>query len=258
MLPRVAPVVVEALLDLVRRRPRGGQPHAVGRGPLDALRAEGRDPHLGVGLLHGSRKHRDVVEVPVLSVMLEGLVGLPCPEYQIPTLLEPLPGLLGGDVERPEVTAPGHAHDETAVTEVVEHRQLLAQSYRVVQRQAVAHEADLDFLGQYGGRGREQVGRGGKAVGGAAVMLGEEHPVEAVLFGAGDEIDDLVVDLLAEPLVVIGARHQVGAGLSLRVPHTQEKPNLHGVLSFHAQVRQLNGNTSAMDGRRGSSPSADR
>jgi hypothetical protein len=67
------------------------------------------------------------------------------------------------------------------------------------------------------------------------MVLGEKNSVEAVAFHTAQEIDHLVIDLLAQNAVVVLAGQQVGSGDAPGIADAHEKPNFHtssSVISF--------------------------
>src|SRR5919108_4526423 len=182
MLFGIASVIIEALTDLIRRRPGGRQPDAILRRPFHALRADRWNPGFRYGLLQRSRQKCDIIEIPVFAVMLEGLVRRPSLANDLPAFLEALARLRRGNIESPEIAAPRQSDDEPSVSKIVEQSELLSKSHRMMQRQTVAHQADLHLLGQHRSHRDKQVGRRRQAIRCAAVMLGKENSIEAVAF----------------------------------------------------------------------------
>ena len=85
--------------------------------------------------------------------MLEGLLGYPTFADDLPAFFEALARFARRDIKSPEIAAPGHADDESAIGKIVQQRQLLAQPHRMVQWQTIPHQSDLHVLGQNSGHG---------------------------------------------------------------------------------------------------------
>ena len=157
-----------------------GDRDVVPAGELDQfLAADDRDPDLGMGPLHRARPDRHVLVGPELALVGEDVLG--------PGAGDDLEGLLetGAQFGQRHVVhlvfardAAREAGDQPAVRQAVEHRQLLGQPQRLVQRQQIAVDQELQLLGALRGGRRHQVGRIHQPVG-RAMMLVEADAVIA-------------------------------------------------------------------------------
>ena len=130
-------------------------------------------------LLHRARPDRDVLVRPELALVGEHVLG--------PGAGDDLVGFLEARArirQRHVVDlvlardAAREARDQPAVRQAVEHRQLFGQPQRLMQRQQVAVDQELQLLGALRGRRRHQVRRVHQPVG-RAVMLVEADAVIA-------------------------------------------------------------------------------
>jgi hypothetical protein len=88
-------------------------------------------------------------------VEIERLLSLPTFADNLPAFFEAFAGLSRRNIESPEVPASRESDDESAVAEIIEQGQLLAQPHRMMQRQAIAHQADFHLLGEHCRHGSE-------------------------------------------------------------------------------------------------------
>ena len=126
------------------------------------------------------------VEIPVLAVVDHALLG-PAVEHDLLDLLETLLRLVGIDLIGGVLVEVHHAaaaqpDDQPALADMVQQRELLGQSQRMIERRLENREADLDPRGHRAQRGgeRRRIDVGGVAI---EMMLGEEQGVDADLLG---------------------------------------------------------------------------
>ena len=93
-----------------------------------------------------------------------------------------------GEMPRP------HANVEPSPAQVVEHADLLDQAQRIIGGQNVNQGAETDARRALG-RGRQKKARRRRHVQRRAVMLGDVVAIKALLFGAFDQLQALLVKL---------------------------------------------------------------
>ena len=130
---------------------------------------------------------------PELPLIRKDILG-PGQLDDLPCLLEARPGLrhvhvVGHVFPR---NAPNEPGDDAAAGHAIGHRQLLRQPQRLVDRQRVAVDQDLQALGDLRGRGRHEVRRVHQAVG-RGVVLVESHAIETELVHVGPRLQMLPV-----------------------------------------------------------------
>ena len=178
----------------------GGDRQIVFGGELDRfLAADDRHPDRRVRPLHRARPHRDVLVGPELALVGEHLLG-PGAGDDVVGFLEPRPRLGERHVVHLVFArdAAGKAGDQPAFRQAVDHRQLLGEAQRLVQRQEIAVDQQLQILGALRRRGGHQIGAVHQPVG-RAVVLVEPDPV----------IAELVEQLPGVEMLLIGAHRRV-------------------------------------------------
>ncbi len=168
--------------------------------------AVARDEDARVRVLHTARPHGDVAEAVVTTFPSErfglGEAGLHEQGAFLVTLARlPRVRAVGEVLVR---RASQHRDPESSVEEVVEHRVLLGDPHRVVQRQVGAHHADLCFLVPLSGeRGEEH--RVGCQLLRRVVVLGEVQRVETGVERGAALVERVLVRQL-RPLAVARTR----------------------------------------------------
>jgi hypothetical protein len=199
-----------------------------------------RDPDRRVGLLERPGPAVDVAQLEVLAVVLERAGLRPGPHDQLVGLREARARLRGVDREG-EVFGAAADHlsgDDAPARDAIEHGDLLGHARgRVVERQRVAHDGDLDPPRAHGEHGRDDVRRRHQAIR-ILVMLVHADAVEAERLGLGELIDVFVV----VDLRFFGVEEVVGhpdpgrvvllleVGRKIPVRHRVEEEVLHGAL----------------------------
>src|SRR5215471_9747188 len=167
------------------------------RGAPDALLAHRRDPDRRSGLLHGRRRHAHIGEVVIFAVMAESFAckaslddGQPF-EHAAETLAEWHPEGVEFLGRRPD---PDRQIDAPA-RNVVEYREVLGGTHRVVQRQQQHVSANADALSARRHRRQERDRRRAPRVG-REMVLARPYRIEAELFGQDRFIKEVAVDLV--------------------------------------------------------------
>ena len=197
---------VEAALEV---RQHGGE--VVLAGPLDGLlRAGERNPDRRMRLLIRPRPDRDVLELPELAVVRE-LRLLPRLHDDLDRLLEARARFRHRHVVDVVFArhAAGEAGQDAAARDAVRHRQLLGDAQRIVDRQQVAEDQELELLGALRRRRRHHVRRVHHAVR-RGVVLVQADAVEAELVHLLPGFEVLCIGARADLRIEMIARQRVG------------------------------------------------
>ena len=176
-----ARVIADDVFAQAARAAEAGRDRQIVRGgELDQfLAADDRHPDRRARLLHRARPQRHILVAPELAAVGKHLLG-PRPGDDLERLVE-----AGARLRQRHVVdlvfardAAGKAGDQPPVRHAIEHRQLFGQPQRLVQRQQIAVDQELQVLGALCRRRGQQVGRVHQPVG-RAMMLVEPDPVIA-------------------------------------------------------------------------------
>src|SRR5438445_6096564 len=187
--------------------------------PLDRFLAAGdRHPYRRMRRLRGPGPDGDVAIRPEPALVGEDLFG-PRPANDLPGLLEACARVGQRDLVDVVLArnAAGESGNDAPAGHAVEHRQLLGEAQRVVEREQVAVDQELESLGSLRGRGGQEVGRVHQPVR-RGVMLVETDAV------------------VAEPVHGLPGREMLGIGahghLGLEVPPWEGPRKLLAVLEM--------------------------
>src|SRR6266511_2246167 len=164
------------------------------------------------------RRHENPVVAIVASLERESLAG-PCPPQDLDRLRRPAQALAAWPAEHPELLLPPpepEPEDQAPHRELVDHRGVLGQAERIVERGEHDSRSQAHALGDRGHRGEHRQERRQVPVPGA-VVLADPRGIEPELLGQPDHL---------EHLAVLAVERPVGPGHDL--PGEQPNPHLHG------------------------------
>ena len=180
-------------------------------GELDRfLAADDRHPDRRVRLLHRARPQRDIVVRPELAFVREHLFG--------PGAGDDVVGFLeaGARLRQRHVVhlvfardAAGETGDQPAFRQAVEHRQFLGEAQRLMHRQQVAVDQQLQALGALRRRGGHQIGAVHQPVR-RAVVLVEADPVIAKAVERLPGVEMLLIGALGRRGIEMALGERVG------------------------------------------------
>src|SRR5213593_3011537 len=179
------------------------QVEPVGGDLADRALAARAHPDLRMRLLRRWRFDHDVVELPVLAPMAEGLVGGPRLQQDLEALLEPRVGFLHRHAEARKLVVPIALADpeiEPAPGQEIERRGLFRQQHRVVPWQHHDSGAETQPARARSDPGQE-IERGRHLTVAREVVLHDERAVKAQRLRL-----DVVVDEIAKSLAAVEFR----------------------------------------------------
>src|SRR5438309_10567994 len=151
--------------DVFAKTPDGRQARrdrdVVAARPLDRFLAAGdRHPYGRMWRLRGPGPDGDVAIRPEPALVGEDLFS-PRPANDLPGLLEACARVGQRDLVDVVLArnAAGESGNDAPVRHAIEHRQLLSEAQRVVEREQVAVDQELESLGALSSRGGQEVGR---------------------------------------------------------------------------------------------------
>ena len=186
--------VVVVLLHLAGRR--GGQMVAAGAGLGERLGTERRHPHWK-WLLHRPRRHPHVLEVVILSVVIDLLFFEASPDQREPLVHPGAPIIVWNPEDSVLIRAAARADREiqAAVGEDIDRRGILGGLNRIVLRQQIDERADADMIGARRDRGQDRkLRRRPSAL--HEVMLAGPEMAEAELLAEDRILDKAFVNVL--------------------------------------------------------------
>ena len=136
-----------------------GHPEAVSCSPLDRRRALRSHPHRWVGALEGPRVDRRLADRVIRPAMREPRLR-PRLQDHVDALLEARAQLVEVHAELHdllEIDPATHAELQSTTRQHVEHRALLGQAHRLMERHDVDHRSEADRVGASGQRGEHHV-----------------------------------------------------------------------------------------------------
>src|SRR5262245_2193664 len=175
------------------------QVEPLGGDPADRTLAARAHPDLRMRLLRWWRFDDDVVELPVLTPIAEGLVGSPRLQQNLEALVEPRVGLLHRHAEARELVVPVALPDpeiEPAPGQKIERRGLFGQQHRVVPWQHHHRSAETEAARTRPEPG-EETQRGRDLTISGEVVLHDERAVKAERLGLHVVFDEIAKSLAA-------------------------------------------------------------
>jgi hypothetical protein len=200
-------VVADHVLAHAERAAAGRDVDVVPRRPIHGfLAGEHWHPNRRMRALQRPRPDGDVVIAPELSLVREHLLG-PGLDDDVVGFLESRARLRERRRMRAVLArnAAGEAGDDAAVRQAVQHRRFFGQPQRLMQRQQVAVDQQLQPLRALCRRGRHQVRRGHQPVGRGVVLV----EADAVVAEAVQQFPRLQV-------LGVGARADLGLAVARR------------------------------------------
>ena len=225
--PRFRHSVLVQIDDRARRRvvaQRHDMGAALGR-PRDAVRPRRAVPQLGIGLLHRLHRDRHAVEIVILAVKGQLVLGQ-ADAGDLECLAELLRAGREIDAVKPDLDRRDAAPDavqKTPLAHLVEHADFVDQPQRVVERQQIDHRAEFEVLRALRDGG-EKDARRRRVAERRVVVLREVIGVEP---GAIIGLDQ------AEPVLEMPGQRQAA------VVEMVEDPELHRRLPNHTWFRRI-------------------